>query len=98
MADIVHIDLDKIKAPEPKTKTILQTRVLFATLATREGNQDLAHPIAIMEQYLRAVAQRALELNDLELHKLMLLLGLYSMADAGAPEYDPILVGALLSQ
>jgi hypothetical protein len=53
-------------------------------------------PLNIMLDLLRKVAQRATELNDPELNKLMIRLSLYSISNPEDPEYNPELVNQLL--
>jgi len=49
-------------------------------------------PFEIMMNILAQVAKRAIELDDEELNKLMLRLGLYSISNPEDPEWNPTLV------
>lgn len=48
----------------------------------------LAIPMNVLGKLLAAVGERASELNDRALNKLMLRLTIYSAADPESPEYD----------
>lgn len=72
------------------------TRRLVAVLATRPENRGEAVALAQMDLIMRQVAQRALELDDPPLHRLMVQLGLYSVADPDSPEYDESVVKEIL--
>jgi len=54
------------------------------------------HPLTILRSLLSEVAKRAIELNDPELHRLMIRLTLYSMADPKSKDYNPEMVNELL--
>jgi hypothetical protein len=68
------------------------------TNVDKKGQSALRDPILIWVNLLAQVAKRAIELNDLELNKLMIRLGLYSMSDSLDPEYNPELVRKILAQ
>jgi hypothetical protein len=71
-------------------------RVHTANLLTEITNNPTAwvlrSPLLIFDDILRQVAQRAIELNDPELNKLMIRLTLYSVADPTSPDYDEKIV------
>ncbi len=62
---------------------------LFAEILNNDTAAILAVPLQITLGILGEVAQRAIELDDPELHLLMLRLTLYSSADPSSDEYDP---------
>lgn len=74
------------------------TSKIFAHLVTLTGVAPVAPALAMMDLLMRQVAARALELDDKALHKLMLQLGLYAVADPNCPEYDGLLVQRILSE
>jgi len=45
-------------------------------------------PLQIIQNYLAQIAQRAAEINDFQLNKLMIRLFLYSISDPKDPDYD----------
>ena len=55
------------------------------------GNPEcstLKTPLNIFRQLLCQVAKRSIELNDLQLNKLMIRLGLYARSNPEDPEYN----------
>ena len=79
-----------------KTETLewkVQTAALLkeAVECTKDGGA-LKIPFQIMMNLLAQVAKRAIELDDEELNKLMLRLGLYSITNPVDPEWNPDLV------
>lgn len=84
------------QAPSPETLTVVFTRRLLAAIGVEAPKY--AQPMAQMDHLLCAVAQRAIELDDKPLHKLMLQLSLYALADPGSPDYNPLLVQRMLSE
>ena len=55
-------------------------------------------PLNILKNLLAQVAQRATELNDPQLNKLMIRLTLYSIADPTDPAYDSEVVARILNE
>jgi hypothetical protein len=55
-------------------------------------------PFGYFRTLLHAVADRATEIDDDQLNKLMLLLSLYSVSQPNSPEYDESVVNASLSK
>lgn len=74
----------------------VDTHGLFEEILGNPQCKSLKIPLNIMLDLLRQVAQRATELNDSELNKLMIRLALYSIANPKDPEYDSKLVSKLL--
>lgn len=74
------------------------TAKIFAHIAMLPGAAPVAPALASMDALLRQIAMRALELDDKPLHKLMLQLGLYAVADPNCREYDPLTVQRILSE
>lgn len=85
-----------VQAPSPETLTVVFTRRLLAAVGV--ATPEHAPPLATMDMILREVAARAIELDDKPLHKLMLRLSLYAVADPGSPDYNPLLVQRMLSE
>jgi hypothetical protein len=81
-------------------KVLLKWKVhtpnLLKETLTNPGTSALSTPFSIFGKLLAAVAERAIELKDPELDKLMLRLTLYSQADPESPDYDKELVTRLL--
>lgn len=55
-------------------------------------------PLKILSNLLAQVAQRATELKDPQLDKLMIRLALYSIADPNDPKYDSEAVARILKE
>lgn len=56
----------------------------------------LSQPLNIFGKLLAMVAERAINLDDQELNKLMLRLTLYDQADPASPGYDPQAITQML--
>ncbi len=54
----------------------------------KDGLGVMTKPMAIFAGLLHQVAERASNINDLELNKLMMRLTLYDIADPESPRYD----------
>lgn len=67
----------------------VHVRHLFDEILSNPGNAVMAQPLRITMGLLQRVAARAIELNDPELHRLMIRLTLYAQADPTSPDYDP---------
>lgn len=80
----------------PQTVPVVFTRQLLAAIGTKMS--EFAVPMATMDSLLCEVAARAIELDDKPLHKLMLQLSLYALADPGSPDYNPLMVQRMLSE
>lgn len=65
----------------------VHTTGLFKEIASMEGGA-FRIPLNILQYLLAQVAQRAIELNDPQLNKLMIQLTLYSIANPNDPDYD----------
>ena len=65
------------------------TPKLFEEVMNNPGAAILAIPLTILLRILGEIAQRAIELDDPQLHLLMLRLTLYSCADPLSKDYDP---------
>ena len=71
----------------------VQTAALFKeAIENTEQGWALKIPFQIMMNLLAQVAKRAIELNDVELNKLMLRLGLYEITNPSSPKFNPELV------
>lgn len=57
----------------------------------------LAQPLKILGDILYEVGERAAQLNDPELNKLMLRLTIYSASDPESPDYDEKIVQKYLN-
>lgn len=68
------------------------------TNVDKKGQSALRDPIIIFTNLLIQVGQRAAELNDPEMNKLMVRLCIYSIADPNDPDYDPVLVSKILCE
>lgn len=66
----------------------VDTSSLFEQVFHNPGTVILIRPFQIFASLLQQVAQRAIELDDPELHLLMCRLTLYSTADPSSPDYD----------
>lgn len=76
----------------------VHTTRLLAEVLQNPTCDVLRQPMVIMDNLLRQVAARAIELGDPELDKLMLRLTLYSIADPFSPDHDPEMVSRLLGE
>jgi hypothetical protein len=68
------------------------------TNVDKKGQSALRDPILIWVNLIGQVGQRAAQLNDPELNKLMVRLGIYSISDPNDPEYNPELVSKILEE
>ena len=68
------------------------------TNVDKRSQSALRDPILIFTNLLIQVGQRAAELNDPEMNKLMLRLCIYSVADPNDPDYNPVLVSKILGE
>lgn len=75
----------------------VHTPNLLKEVLSNPGTGMLIIPLKILGKLLTAVGDRASELNDPELNKLMLRLTIYSAADPESPDFDPQLVARLLA-
>lgn len=66
----------------------VNTNGLMNEVMTCHGAAILYIPLKIFLSLLALVAQRAAVLNDKELNKLMLRLGLYNISNPKSPEFD----------
>lgn len=76
----------------------VHTTRLLAEVLQNPTCSVLHQPMVIMDNLLRQVAARAIELGDPELDKLMLRLTLYSIADPHSPDHNPEMVSRLLGE
>lgn len=79
---------------ESETKQLLwkvNTVGLLREIANNSGHDILRIPIAILGHLLHSVAERAAQLHDHELDKLMLRLALYDIGEVGSPEYNKVM-------
>lgn len=87
----------EVQADIVKIPCVFTARI-FAHVVSLSGAASVAPALATMDLLMRQVAARALVLDDKELHKLMLQLGLYAVADPNCPEYDALAVQRILSE
>jgi hypothetical protein len=66
----------------------VDTHGLFTEILDNPQCSTLKIPLNILLAILRKVAQRSSELNDPQMNRLMIRLGLYSIANPSDPEYD----------
>lgn len=71
---------------------------LLSQVLDNPGTQILNIPLKIVGSLLSDVGERASQLNDPELNRLMCLLTIYACADPDAPEYDPERVKQILAR
>jgi hypothetical protein len=71
---------------------------LVREILSNDGTEILRMPLQIFMGILYKVAERASELNDPELNRLMLRLALYAIADPKSKSYDPKEVSRLLDE
>lgn len=89
---------------EEKSRTVeklgwkVHTVGLFREILGDPQCSSLKIPLNILLDLLKAVAQRATELHDPDLDKLMIRLALYSIANPDDPEYNPDLVRKILGE
>ncbi len=62
---------------------------LFNEILLNKELTIMQKPLQITLGILSRIAKRAIELDDDELHQLMIRLTLYSCADPSQPDYDP---------
>jgi hypothetical protein len=62
---------------------------LFQEVFNNPDCAVLKVPFSVLRDILAEVAKRAIELDDQELHKLMLRLTLYEIANPESPEFNP---------
>lgn len=74
----------------------VHTVELFKEIAANPQCSQLIIPLNILKNLLAQVAQRATELHDPELDKLMIRLALYSIADPNDPDFDSKAVAKIL--
>jgi len=66
----------------------VHTPNLLSEILSNPGTGILEKPVKIFSILLAKVSERAIELDDKELNKLMIRLTLYENADPENPEYD----------
>lgn len=77
----------------------VHTTDLFKEISSNiKHNPQVRIPLQILQNLLGQVAQRAIELNDPQLNKLMIRLTLYSIADPNSPDYDYEAVSKILKE
>lgn len=76
----------------------VSTVELIREILSDPYNRALRIPLNILINLLGQVSQRATELHDPELDKLMVRLSLYSISDPKDPEYDPELISKILQE
>lgn len=76
-----------MKDVQPQWKVHLPN--LLGEILNNQGCSILKIPLNITARLLNQVADRAIQLDDPELNKLMMRLALYSIADPDSEDYDP---------
>lgn len=74
----------------------VHARDLFTEILENKECAILKIPLNVLLDILKKTAERAAELNDKELNKLMMRLSLYAVSDPHDPEYNPELVNKYL--
>ena len=74
----------------------VHTTDLLKEIANNPECSMLRIPLNIFQRLLAQVAQRATELNDPQLNRLMVRLTLYSIADPKDLDYNPKIVTKIL--
>ncbi len=69
---------------------------LLDEIAKNDDMAVLIAPLNIFKGLLRQVAERAIQINDKELNKLMIRLALYEQADPLSEEYNEKMVNEYL--
>lgn len=75
----------------------VHTSNLLMEILNNPGAGALAVPINILGKLLSKVGERAIELDDKELNKLMIQLSIYSVADPDSPDYNADVVEEYMS-
>jgi hypothetical protein len=75
----------------------VHTPNLLTEVLQNPGTSMLRVPMNILGKLLGAVADRAIQLNDPELNKLMVRLTLYAQADPESKLYNPAAVAAVIA-
>lgn len=76
----------------------VHTPNLLAEILNNEGTGMLVRPLQMFGRLLAMVAERASELNDPEMNKLMCRLTLYSVADPTSPDYNAETLDKVMSR
>ena len=76
----------------------VNTHGIFKEILDQDGMWMLSKPINIILDLLRQTAQRATELNDPQLNKLMIRLSLYDISNPKDPKFNPDLVRQILNE
>lgn len=75
----------------------VHTTELFKEISANfKHDAQIRIPLQILQNLLAQVAQRAIELDDPQLNKLMIRLTLYSVADPKDRDYNPEVVAQFL--
>lgn len=81
-----------------KLKWKVHTPNLLGEILNNDGTAILHKPLIIFGHILSEVGERAIELNDPELNKLMIRLAIYSMGDPSSKDYDEEAVRKILGE
>jgi len=77
----------------------VHTTALLKEISSNVGhNSQVRIPLQILQNLLAQVAQRATELHDPILDKLMIRLTLYSIAEPSSPDYDSETIEKILNE
>ena len=72
------------------------TELFEEILSNKKVNAPFGIPLKVLREILSEIAMRAIDLNDPELHKLMIRLTLYSFADPKSKDYNPEMVEQIM--
>lgn len=80
-----------------KPRWRVHTAQILAEIMQNPSCNILMQPLLIMDELLREVSARAIELDDPVLNRLMLQLTLYSVSDPNSPDHDAELTNRLIN-
>ena len=76
----------------------VHTANLIKEILCNPCTQILRIPLLTLRFLLIKIGERAIQLNDPELNKLMIRLSIYSFSDPLDPDFDPALIDKLLNK
>lgn len=74
----------------------VHTARILEEVLSNKGTWALRIPLLTLDNLLRQVAVRAIELDDPALNKLMVRLTLYSVGDPYSPDFDQSVITAMM--
>ena len=87
--ELPKFDLIESDDTKPTAEWRVHTPRLLDEALKNKGAETLRIPICILGRILANVGERAIEINDPELNKLMIQLTIYTVADPYSDDYDP---------